>query len=89
MHEAKQRRLIEPYAVQDTYVSGLAEVEDIGGGNYRFTFFCREHHDDHEEWTVVAKLIAPLEAVPPAVIKTARAVGMSLALEFPRGTIRH
>lgn len=31
----------ELIAVPDTYVSGLAEVEDMQDGNYRLTFFTR------------------------------------------------
>lgn len=71
--------LTEPFGVPDTFVSGLAEVEEVGGGCYRFTFFCRAKHDGREERQVVAKLVAPMEAVPPAVMKAAKAVGFCIA----------
>lgn len=76
--------LIEQYGLPDTYVSGLAEVEDLGDGNFRFVFVARKHVGDGEELVIVAKLVAALETVPPAVIMAAKAVGMSL-IDFPRG----
>lgn len=62
----------EPYAVADTFVSGLADVEDIGGGCLRFTFYCRSTHDGREEKQVVARIIMPAEALPSAMQMSAR-----------------
>jgi hypothetical protein len=72
-------RLVETSPVADIFVSGLGEAEDIGGGCYRFTFYARRHAADGEEVVVVAKLICPIEAVPPAILLAAKAVGFSLA----------
>jgi hypothetical protein len=63
--------LTEPFGVPDIFVSGLAEVEDIGGGVMRFIFYA--HHDGERQ--VVAKLVAPVDAVPTAVTMAAKAVG--------------
>jgi hypothetical protein len=82
MLAAEGVRLIEPYSVNDIFVSGLGEVEDLGGGCYRFTFFAKQHGNDGEETVVVAKLIAPMEAVPPALFLAARAIGFSLVGGF-------
>lgn len=77
-------KLLEPFGVADTFVSGLAEVEYVGGGCWRFTFFTVQHHDGREERVVAAKLIAPGDAVPDAVLKASKAVGMSIAMELRR-----
>lgn len=71
--------MIETFTVPDVFVTGLGEIEDLGSGVYRFIFHCKQHIGDREELVVVAKLIAPLEAVPPAMMMAARAVGFSFA----------
>lgn len=76
--------LIEQYGRPDTYVSGLAEVEDLGDGNFRFVFVARKRVGDREELVVVANLVAPLQAVPPALVKAAKAIGMMVVTEVPR-----
>jgi hypothetical protein len=68
--------------VMDTFVSGLGDVEDVGGGCYRFTFFAKHKDAGIEELIVVAKLIAPMEAVPPALFMAAKAIGFSLTGQF-------
>lgn len=76
----------DPGIVLDTFVSGLGEVEDLGGGCFRFTFYAKHRDKDGEDMIVVAKLIAPMEAIPPALIMAAKAIGLSMALGgyFPR-----
>jgi len=75
-------RMTEPVIVPDVFVSGLGEVEDLGGGCFRFVFYVKQHIDGAEETTIVAKLIAPMEAVPPALFLAARAIGFSLSGSF-------
>jgi hypothetical protein len=83
MHIAEQDcRLTDQGVVLDTFVSGLGEVEDVGGGCFRFTFFAKHHGDGGDELVVVAKLVAPMEAVPPALFLAARAIGFSLTGQF-------
>lgn len=73
-------RLIEPGVVLDIFVSGLGEVEDLGGGCFRFTFYAKHHSEVGEELVVVAKLVAPMEAIPPALFMAAKAIGLTLAV---------
>lgn len=72
-------RMIEPVPVHDIFVSGLGEVEDLGGGVFRFVFFSKHHGPNGEERVVVARLVGASEAVPPALIMAAKAVGYRLA----------
>lgn len=73
---------IDPFGVADTFVSGLAEVEDIGSGCLRFVFYAKHRVGDKEEWIVVAKLIAPKDAVPAAIFMAAKSCGMALVAEL-------
>lgn len=67
-------RMIEPVPVHDIFVSGLGEVEDIGGGCFRFTLFIASHNG--EDFVVAAKLIMPREAVIPALTLAAKGIGL-------------
>lgn len=64
---AEKIEMLEPFAVPDTFVSGLGSVENMGGGNYRFTFYTAQDHD----LVVAAKLIMSIAAVPEAMHMTA------------------
>lgn len=59
----KHLPLVEALAVPDVYVSGLADVEPLGGGVYRFTFYAlqRSAITGHTERVVVAKNICMAE----------------------------
>jgi hypothetical protein len=74
--------MIEAFCVPDTFISGLGTIEEVGGGCFRFTFFACQTVAGREERIVVAKLIAPLEVVPPAVLMAAKAVGMAYSPEW-------
>jgi hypothetical protein len=76
-------RLIDTGGVTDTFVSGLGEVEDLGGGCFRFVFFTRQKVGGRDELIVVARLVAPMEAVPPAVFMAMKAIGLSFVSEVP------
>lgn len=65
--------LAEPFAVPDVYVSGLWNIEPIGGGTARFTFYTIKHGEPE----LAASLIAPLAAVPPAILMGFRAIGVA------------
>ena len=71
-------RLLEPMHLPDIFVSGLGEVEDLGGGCFRFIFYAKRTIAGREETVVVAKLVAPANAVPPAILLAAKAVGLSI-----------
>lgn len=69
--------LSEPVVVQDTYASGLSHVEDIGDGNYRFTFYTRLRSTyGGDENNIVARLVLPASAVHAALKTTMRELGM-------------
>jgi hypothetical protein len=52
--------LVEPVAIGDTFATGLAKIENLGGGLYRF-------------WLCVEQ--APLDGGPPERIIVAKIVG--------------
>jgi hypothetical protein len=76
-------RMTDLGMVPDIFVSGLGGVEDLGGGCFRFTFYARQHIADRDEMIVVCRLVAPVEAVPPAIMMAAKAVGFSFARQSP------
>lgn len=86
--DSEPHQMTETVPVHDVFVSGLGEVEDLGGGVFRFVFFAKRHGLNGEEAFVVAKLVAPCEAVPPALVMAAKAVGYRLATAWhspPKG----
>jgi hypothetical protein len=67
---------METVPIPDTFISGLGEVERLGGDCYRYTFFVTHQIGNGEqERIVVAKLIAHASCVPDAIMKTIGAVG--------------
>lgn len=70
--------MIDSYGVQDIFISGLGTIEEVGGGCLRFTFHSRQHVGGVEVLVVVAKLVAPMEAVGPAALAALKAVGVSI-----------
>jgi len=73
--------LIEPAIVQDVFASGLADAEDLGDGNMRFTFYAKQRsHADYAgttELVIVARLIMPAAAVVESIQLTMKAMGIS------------
>lgn len=52
--------LVEPAVVQDIYASGMSSAEDIGDGNYRFTFYCNQRNISGDmERIIVSRLVLP------------------------------
>lgn len=74
----------EPIAVQDIFVTDLSEIEDVGGGCRRFIFTARHRclFGGGIEQVVAARLVAPLESIPPALFLTARTIGFRLIGEI-------
>jgi hypothetical protein len=70
--------LVEPAIVPDTYVSGLYDVEDLGDGTFRFTFFAKQRsvHDGKEERVVVARIVIGASAILHAAKWALSAIGM-------------
>lgn len=72
----ERRELLEPFGVPDVFVSGLANVESIGGGCYRFTFFTTQDISGSPEMIVSARIIMSGEALPEAITMAARMTNM-------------
>jgi hypothetical protein len=55
--------LTESTVVQDIFASGLARIEDVGGGNFRLTLYAFQKsvifEDQRRERVVVARLVIP------------------------------
>lgn len=67
--------LVEPFAVPDITVSGIADIEDMGDGNFRFILYARRR----QERIVVASLVMTEAVVMRCIMHSARAIGVSLA----------
>lgn len=71
--------LTEPIAIQDVFASGLADAEDMGDGNIRFTFYARQKsfldYAHETEFIIVARIILPFPAVTGALQRAMKAVG--------------
>ncbi|PAP94015.1 hypothetical protein CIT31_16750 [Mesorhizobium wenxiniae] len=73
--------LIEPAIVPDIFCTGLAEAEDLGDGNFRFTLYAKQRsfHDyaGTVDLVIVARLIMPAGAVMEAIQMTMKAMGVA------------
>lgn len=71
--------LAEPYVVQDTYVTGLHDVEHLGEGEYRFTFYVKQRSslDGIEELVVAARIIMCTSSILSSIQQTMRMLGRS------------
>lgn len=58
--------LVEFVGTPEIFVSGVGDIEDIGGGCVRFTFYVMEKG----QRIVTAKIVMPISAVPDGVAKT-------------------
>ena len=65
--------LAEPFAVPDVYVTGLWNIEPLGHGDARFIFYTIRRGEPE----LAASLIAPLAAVPPAILMGVKALGLA------------
>lgn len=71
-----QELLSEPVIIPDIFTSGLADIEDLEDGNYRFTFYTRQRSPyGGDENIVVSRLVMPASALIPAIRRTMRVAG--------------
>lgn len=72
--------LSEPAIVPEVFVTGLADAEDLGDGNFRFVLYSRQKsfHDyaGGTELVIVARLIMPAAAVMESIQMTMKALGV-------------
>lgn len=59
-------KFIEPFAVLDVFVSGLAAVEVLKGGLVRFTHYVEQHERGEVVGVINSKIIIPMEALEEA-----------------------
>jgi hypothetical protein len=74
--------LVEHVAVQDIFVSELARIEDVGGGNLRFTFTTKQRSttflDERKEDVVTLRVVMHAASVTEAARES-----LVAASEFP------
>lgn len=63
----ERQEMVDVLAVPDTFVSGLGNVEAVGGGNWRFTFYVSQVVGGGVVPVVVAKLVMSIEDLPAAI----------------------
>jgi hypothetical protein len=73
----KHLPLVETLAIPDTFVSGLAEMDDLGGGQYRFTWYVlqRSPLTGQMERSIVAKFVCSAEAAMSACSFATQLIG--------------
>ncbi|TGR81833.1 hypothetical protein EN866_35160 [Mesorhizobium sp. M2D.F.Ca.ET.223.01.1.1] len=72
--------LVEPAIVPDIFCTGLADAEDLGDGNFRFTLYARQkslHDLGNVDYVVVARLVMPAKAVMESMKMTMKAMSIS------------
>jgi hypothetical protein len=83
-----KREMLELFAVPDVFVTGMGNVESIGGGNYRFTFFVSQDVGGSHECVVAAKIVMSIEALPDAIHMAATLTNRD-AYERQLGVVRN
>lgn len=75
--------IIEPAIVQDTYCSGRFPPEDLGNGDFRYTFYVKQRSiTGEEEHVIVARLILPSIVIFQCLPETMKALGISCCGEI-------
>ncbi len=82
-------RLIDPHQVQDIFISGLGDIEEVGDGCDRFVLYSRQMKNGRETFVVAARIVVPTSALPAILYLAARHIGMTLvrAARFVSGTV--
>jgi hypothetical protein len=85
----KPGAMIDPHQVQDIFVCGLGDIENVGDGCDRFTLYTCQNIDGAEVHVVVARVVVPQSALPAILYLAARHIGMTLvkAARFVSGTV--
>lgn len=84
--------LVEPYVVQDTFATGLHDVEDLGEGHYRFTFFVKQRNGydgQGDERIVVARLVLSTSAILHGCKWALMAIGVKCCGAIGRAGLIH
>lgn len=82
---------IEPSIVPDIFASGLAEAEDLGDGNIRFTYYVKQKSfidiSNGTEHVIVARIIMPFTALVLGRKLTGQRLGV--CCEMVHGNLAH
>lgn len=84
--------LVEPFVVPDVYVSGLHDVEHLGEGEYRLTFFVKQRCGDREllvQHVVAARLVMSLTSVFLLAKSLLKAIGVQCCGAIGRAGLIH
>ncbi|ESZ60681.1 hypothetical protein NL532_24270 [Mesorhizobium sp. C120A] len=80
--------LVEPAIISDIFVSGLADAEDLGDGNIRFTYFTKQKsfmdYANVTEHVIVARIVIPFSALFPARQLTGKRLGICCEMRHAR-----
>lgn len=69
--------IVEPAIVPDVYCSGRFAPEDLGNGDFRFTFYVKQRSiEGEEEHVIVARLILPGIVIFQTLPETMKALGI-------------
>ncbi len=85
--------LSEPAIIPDIFCSGLADAEDLGDGNFRFTLYSRQKSmQDYAgtfDYVIVARLVMPAGAVHKSIQMTMKAMGVACCGAERPSELRH
>ena len=89
MFDVQQSELSDPHQIADTFATGLAEIEDLGGGCKRYVLYATRMIDGHEVSVVAARIVIPTEMVPAILLMAAKSLGMAVVRppRFISGTL--
>lgn len=79
------RGLHEIIPIQDVFCSGIGAIERLDGNMLRFWLYASQASEDGEtrERIVVAKIVAPMSAVPDAVLQMVASISERAASLVP------
>jgi hypothetical protein len=70
--------IVEPAIVPDVYCSGRFPPEDLGNGDFRYTFYVKQRSiSGEEEHVIVARLIIPAAVIFQCLPDTMKALGIA------------
>lgn len=78
--------LVEPIAVMDVFISGVASVEDIGDGMIRVVFYSKRKncHDGAFERVIVASLVVSKDGYVRNMFTCAKAMDLGITAEVEK-----
>jgi len=72
--------IVEPFDIADEYVSGLASIEALSSGEFRFLYYVEKR----KELLIVKSMIMPMSGIVPAIGMSMQAIGWNCCGNFKR-----